>query len=177
MQDLLRQWGNTAERCSLCCQQACKEEEGERARIGGGGVKREREQTMSFCSGGNAAVNFAAARKHIPSNQEAQSSECREVFLLSGAEFAMPSGTHLWRYSCPAQRITGMLGAPVIRPPPPSSTHTLSPTKKVIRLMTGCSGEQRQGCRDAQAARLRPYCSRSRLIHSVQLLVACWNMP
>lgn len=28
MQDLLRQWGNTAELCSLCCQQACKEEEG-----------------------------------------------------------------------------------------------------------------------------------------------------
>lgn len=28
MQDLLRQWGNTAELCSLCCQQACNEEEG-----------------------------------------------------------------------------------------------------------------------------------------------------
>lgn len=66
MQDLLRQWGNTAELCSLCCQQACKEEEGERTRTGGGGGVRGRErgrervQTMSFCSGGNAAVNFAA---------------------------------------------------------------------------------------------------------------------
>lgn len=30
MQDLLRQWGNTAELCSLCCQQSCTEEEGER---------------------------------------------------------------------------------------------------------------------------------------------------
>lgn len=63
MQDLLRQWGNTAELCSLCCQQACKEEEGEPARTGGGGVRErdggERVQTMSFCSGGNAAVNFA----------------------------------------------------------------------------------------------------------------------
>ncbi|CAB1429933.1 unnamed protein product [Pleuronectes platessa] len=37
MQDLLRQWGNTAELCSLCCQQACKEEEGEREHAGGGG--------------------------------------------------------------------------------------------------------------------------------------------
>lgn len=44
MQDLLRQWGNTAELCSLCCQQACKEEEGERARRGGGGGVRERER-------------------------------------------------------------------------------------------------------------------------------------
>lgn len=90
MQDLLRQWGNTAELCSLCCQQACKEEEGEQACTGGGrgGGERkreregEREQTMSFCSGGNAAVKFAAPWKHITSNQEAQS-ECREVFLLS----------------------------------------------------------------------------------------------
>lgn len=45
MQDLLRQWGNTAELCSLCCQRACKEEEGERACTGGGGVReRERER-------------------------------------------------------------------------------------------------------------------------------------
>lgn len=65
MQDRLRQWGNTAELCSLCCQQACKEEEGERARTGGGVRERERVQTMSFCSGGNAAVNFAALWKHI----------------------------------------------------------------------------------------------------------------
>lgn len=46
MQDLLRQWGNTAELCSLCWQQACKEEEGEQACTGGGrgGGERKRER-------------------------------------------------------------------------------------------------------------------------------------
>ena len=46
MQDVLRQWGNTAERCSLCCQQASVDgEEGERtARRREGQRERERER-------------------------------------------------------------------------------------------------------------------------------------
>lgn len=67
-----------------------EEEEEEWGRDRGRG--RERVQTMSFCSGGNAAVNFAAPWRHITSDHEAQS-ECREVFLLA-APWAMQSETH-----------------------------------------------------------------------------------
>lgn len=78
--------GGTLLSCAVCAasKRAMKRRGGaspywRRRRSEGG---RERVQTMSFCSGGNAAVNFATPWKHISSDQEAPS-ECREVFLLS----------------------------------------------------------------------------------------------
>lgn len=61
------------------------------------GREREGVQTMSFCSGGNAAVNFAAPWGHITSNHEAQS-ECREVSTPSASVRDLSGGTHLFPF-------------------------------------------------------------------------------
>lgn len=83
MQDLLRQRGNTAELCSLCCQQTCKEKEGEQACTGRGG---EREGEYKQCH----SVQKAMLQSTLPCREGTSPASMRHQWVSTEKFFFFP---------------------------------------------------------------------------------------